>query len=136
MAKKKSKRSEAKYRNYIVAGIRTSFARYHPKYQEIVDRQRREQPRYKKDGSESLVKDVSHECEKCGELVKEFDIDHKEPVIELGKSYTDYTLDELEARINCNPLNLWLICVICHDEKTALEKKIATEIKKQKKGKT
>jgi len=47
------------------------------------------------------------------------EVDHKEEVIEIGKTLTDYSIIDLWWRINCDVNNLQLLCRECHAKKTA-----------------
>lgn len=81
-------------------------------------------PRYNKDGSRSKVDDVSYRCTYCLELVKEYDVDHVEPVGERppwpptgNGEWERYFL-----RVDCSRANLVLSCKPCHRTKSAQEK--------------
>ena len=55
-------------------------------------------------------------------MQKEIEIDHIEPVIEFGKTRSDYTIQEIYERIDCDIENLQRLCKECHKQKTKDEK--------------
>jgi len=133
MAKKKSKRTQQRFWNGVVSCIRTNFARYSPKYEDVKNSRKIKEDRYKQDGELHKVKSAWIVCDLCNLKVKEneINIDHIDPVIALDKKSSDYTLDEIFRRIDCDESNLQVICKECHDKKTAEEK----EIRKQNRNK-
>jgi 5-methylcytosine-specific restriction endonuclease McrA len=85
-----------------------------------------------------------YKCNGCGgdEFKNtELHIDHIETVIELNKTYHEYTLDELCLRIfgmtewdgPINWGNFQTLCKECHDKKTNLEKAERASNKRKKK---
>ena len=117
--------------NAVVSAMRVAFARYSPKIGEVIQNARVERLRKNKDGSTAKKPEVWHMCAQCKELCKTYDIDHREPVVEIGKTYRDYTFDEYFQRLNCDISNLQLLCTKCHDEKTIIEKNLRQEEKKK-----
>lgn len=128
------KRTQARFENAIISGMRTAFARYSPKYLEVLMAARIEKDNINKDGSVSKVKSVWYKCNVCGELSKagSVDIDHIVPVVEIGKSRHDYNLQEFKDRLDCDISNLQVICEECHNKKTEEEKVFKKQ--KNKKG--
>lgn len=131
--KKVKTRTYKKYRTAIINGMRKSWAWYHPKYGEELLKRRVEIPKHKKDGELSKVPEVWYRCDLCCELAKELDCDHIDPVVPAGLTYHDLTLDEYEARLDCDVANLQYICTPCHDFKSTLEKDQRKQLKKDKK---
>lgn len=131
MAKKKKSRTQARYWNALVSAFRTSFSRYHPTYEEVSKKARVELPKYKKNGELAKKGDVYYKCNECSELVKEYNIDHKDTVVPLFTESKYMSLDEIDERIRCdvNPDNLQVICKPCHDEKTEKEEETRKELK-------
>ena len=117
------KRTQNKFLNSIISCMRTAFARYSPKYEEVIKGARVEKEKINKDGSVSKRPAVWYTCNSCNNLTKKVDIDHIEPIIEPGKTYKDYTLDEILARLDCSVDNLQVLCQDCHKEKTTEERK-------------
>jgi len=117
------KRTQNQFENAVISGARRAFARYSPKYQEVLEASRVELPRVLKDGTHGKVNEVWHTCNVCKELQKKVDIDHIEPVIEIGKSRKDYHLGEYIERLDCSIMNLQVICEACHNEKSLHETK-------------
>lgn len=64
-----------------------------------------------------------------------FAVDHIEPLIPTHLSLEDMSWDEIINRLWCEENNLQAICPICHDTKTAKERKERTLNKKGKKKK-
>jgi hypothetical protein len=118
------KRTQAKFENGVISAAKVSFARNSPKYGEVLARCRVTRPRMLKDGARGKVDEVWSRCEKCLELVKDIEVDHRQPVIEIGKTRRDYTLDQIIARLDCDISNLQALCISCHDEKTAMEREL------------
>jgi len=121
--KKPKQRTDNKLQNAIIQGMRLAFSRYSIKYLSVVQKQRVELPILKKDGAVSKKKEVWHECVLCHKLQKRLQVDHINPVIELGKTRKDYTLDEYFKRLDCDESNLQAICKECHAAKTLQENK-------------
>lgn len=83
-----------------------------------------EQLKFKKDGTPHAVPDVSYRCASCKDLCKEYNVDHVKPI---GKQPAwpitgDGSWERYWMRVFCNRSNLQLLCVPCHDLKTAEEK--------------
>lgn len=118
------KRTENKFINAVIAGIRTAFKRYSPNYEQVLLRSRKEYDKYNKDNSLSKKKMVLYTCEICNNEFssKEIEVDHIQPVIDIDKTRSDYTIQEIFDRINCDISNLQLICKKCHEDKTKKEK--------------
>lgn len=129
--KRAKKKTEAAFEGKIRSAMRVAFTRHAPVYEEAKKRQRVETPKYNKDGSLSKRPDVSYRCESCDLLYKdnEVDVDHIEPVVEIGKKGSDYTFDEYYKRMNCDISNLQVLCGPCHDKKTLRERKARMEFK-------
>ena len=126
------KRTQNKFLNAAVSAMRVAFARYSPKVGELLEKSRVELPKYKKDGTLAKKPAVWFRCALCTELVKQpnTEVDHIEPVVEIGKTRSDYTLDEYIKRLDCDPSNLQLICKLCHKHKSGEERKKRQEAKK------
>lgn len=65
-------------------------------------------------------------CPLCGkyEAKSKMPVDHKEPLIAIGKTLTNYTWDAIiEERLWCEPSNLQAICIDCHKLKSKTEAK-------------
>lgn len=127
------KRTDNHYRNTIYSTIKLNFARYAPTYDERLKQNRIEIPKYNKDGSLSKVPEVWYLCDSCGKKEKSdcVNVDHIEPVVEIGMSTKDYNFEEYYERINCDINNLQVLCAECHDSKTAEEQKARMEFKKK-----
>ena len=116
------KRTQNKFYNAIIGAIRIAFARYSPQVGQLMANARVEIPKKNKDGSLSKRPEVWSKCNICKKLTKKIEIDHIGPVVEIGKTYKDYTWDELIQRIDCNLENLQVICPNCHKDKTKQER--------------
>ncbi len=83
-----------------------------------------EQKKYNKNGTIAKIKSVFYVCDSCNKYFKssEVAVDHIEPVVEIGKATTDYSLDEYLNRLDCDIENLQVLCKTCHDYKTFQEK--------------
>lgn len=64
-------------------------------------------------------------CDGCNKdfQSKDTEVHHINPVVELDKHYTDYTLDEYWWRLWCPTSELQLLCKTCHSEITAEQNK-------------
>jgi hypothetical protein len=77
-------------------------------------------------------------CSICGKAFKpkEIELHHEPEVVEIGKHYTDYTLDELKARLWCGYGKLIPLCKSCHSKITAEQQEERHRIdKEERKGK-
>jgi len=129
----KTYRTQNKFENACIAGIRKAWALYSPKYAEVYSKVSRRARKKNKDGSLSKRIHILIICPICGELKCKAatEIDHIEPVIELHKTRHDYTLEEIKQRIDCDISNLRVICKVCHKKKTAEERAIRKKKPKQ-----
>ncbi len=71
-----------------------------------------------------------YQCESCGAMVKDIEIDHIDPVVPIDVKTSDLSLDEYYSNLFCDPENLQAICNNCHTTKTDLENKARLETKK------
>lgn len=139
--KKKSRtplvRTDKNFHNRIIRAIRIAFPRYSPKYKEVLEKNRVEQKKYNKNGTIAKRNAVFYVCDVCGSYNKssEVAIDHIQPVVEIGKTSYDYTLDEYVARLDCDVDNLQVLCKKCHDDKTFQEKEQRKQINARRKVK-
>ena len=64
-------------------------------------------------------------CNVCGEAhpTNKTFIDHIDPVVPIGMTYKDITLEEYMENMWCDKSNLQLICKDCHHEKSQAENK-------------
>jgi 5-methylcytosine-specific restriction endonuclease McrA len=75
-------------------------------------------------------------CPLCGVLdaKSNFEVDHRSPVIPvdttLERMIDEKGWDELVNRIWCEPENLLAICEVCHDKKSAEERKLRKRSRK------
>lgn len=124
-------RITSKERNLIKGSIRRAFSRSELRKQ-ILNR--------------TIVKDYTDisrprvktwcRCELCGALTPKsyIEIDHIQPVIELGKQFlVDVSSDEFINNLWSESSNLQGICETCHDKKTSIERKIRTTLNRAKK---
>lgn len=61
-------------------------------------------------------------------------IDHIDPLLEIGKTIEDYNWDELVERLWCDPSNLQAVCTPCHKAKSKEENALRRKIKKERKN--
>jgi hypothetical protein len=73
-------------------------------------------------------------CCECGESygTNKVNVDHKEPVVPIGKTINDLTVQECFDRIWCDKSNLQVLCNDCHDVKTKEERLERKKAKVQK----
>ena len=77
--------------------------------------------RIKQKGNKYLYK-----CDGCGKLctTREFQIDHINSVVPIGKKYYEMTIQEFYDRLFAPPEELQLLCKdTCHHTKTQMENK-------------
>lgn len=74
-------------------------------------------------------------CNECGLIFPAYQaqVDHREPLIEVGKSLEDYTWDEIADRLWCDISNLNVMDKDCHKLKSRLESKERRRIKNEQK---
>lgn len=74
-------------------------------------------------------------CDHCANTFDSsgINVDHIEPVIPIGVSFVDLTLEEVIDRLWCNEDNLQILCKECHALKSKAETKERKRIRKQKK---
>ena len=105
----------------IRSGLRQAFIR--SKYKsEYLDKFKQTIPRYTKSGKLHKTPWVKYQCEECKELFKsdEINVDH---IDKIGSFKTAEDIREFFFRIWCSYDNLQVLCVQCHDDKTAEEKR-------------
>jgi len=68
-----------------------------------------------------------YKCASCGEefTLKDINMDHIDPVVDPAVGFVDW--DTYIERLFCDESNYQALCVGCHKEKTASEKRIAKE---------
>ena len=75
-------------------------------------------------------------CTHCKVLVSkysEFNIDHINPVVEMGKKTSDYTIAEYYDRVhNVSITDLQLLCKECHNKKSKGEEKRRRDLNPKK----
>ena len=73
-------------------------------------------------------------CTECGTIDAQYlmDVDHREPVVPIDRSFADMSMDEALDRQWCELEKLDVLCSDCHDGKTAIENKERRRIKKGK----
>lgn len=126
---KTNPRITKKERGLIKGGIRRAFSRSELRQKAIaesrVDHYDPTRPRVKK----------WSRCSKCQKLVPTYqvELDHKDPIIPVDKSFEDMSLDEVVDRTWCDERLLQPMCPECHELKTQAENKIRRENKKNKK---
>jgi len=121
MATAKKKRPPYNQNATIRGALRRAFARS-PVVQEIMNESRREEPRYKKDGSLAKKPWVKRQCQVCSNWVgsTKIAVDHINPVVSVDDGFQDW--NEFVDRLWCDKKNLQRICNDCHDVKTQHER--------------
>jgi len=124
-----NKRISVKERNLIKGALRRVFSRSDLRRQAIDAIVVKHQ-----DSKRARVKTWC-KCPECGKLdaKSNFQVDHIIPLVELSKSLTDYTWDEIVDRLWCDASNLKAICIECHKAKSKLEAKQRRAFKKGEK---
>lgn len=121
--------AKAKYNeNAAIRGaIRRTFSRS-PVVRQVLQKVRREVPRYCKDGTRAKKDSVQYQCQTCKEYVgsTKVAVDHIEPVIE-ETGFVDW--NTFVTRLFCGPENLAPICETCHKDKTNRERRARQLIK-------
>lgn len=123
-------RITAKERGLIKGAIRRAFSRSDLR-QKIMARARIEHSDPAKPRCKKWIK-----CEVCKSPSPEWssDVDHIDPLIPIGKTMAEMSMDELIDRTWCPEENLQAICSDCHDVKTKKEREERTAINRAKKG--
>lgn len=139
-------------RNQLIRGMRKQFMMSELR-KEALNRARTSVLKIKKDGTvqQRLCKKTgkmvpmythTYTCEKCirhGLTKQDAKVDHISPVQpydiqakEIGSA--KFSLGAYVDRLWCSLDNLWVLCKTCHDQKTALEKKIRARWRAHFKG--
>lgn len=108
--------------NSVIRGaIRRTFARS-PVIREIMMENRKEFPKFNKDGSRAKKDAVCYLCNVCKKYVSstKISVDHIEPVISVDEGFIDW--NEFVNRLYCGKENLQVICDDCHQVKTNKER--------------
>ena len=127
--KKRSKKPKTFNKDSLIKGaLRRVFARS-PQVREILNKNKKIEPLYNKDGTLSKRYAVYHLCNICQKWVRgKMSVDHIDPVVSIdGKQYDWNTFIE---KLFCGPENLQCTCKKCHAAKTAMERKIREANKK------
>jgi 5-methylcytosine-specific restriction endonuclease McrA len=130
---------DKKIRNLLISAIKKVWHR-HPRRLQVLQRVRIERQEFKKDGMPRARPSIFYKCDECGALAKgqrskshpQIHVDHIDPVVPLT-GYDNLTWDGYIKRLFCDPSNLQAICNICHDQKTANERRQRVEIRKSNK---
>lgn len=129
--KRKKTRTQNKFENAIISGMRRAFSMYSPKYEEALSLARFEMPKRTSTGKVSKVPEVRYLCNECKLKYpkNKVEVDHVDNLIELHKTRKDYTLDELLARLDCPIDQLQVLCLNCHSQKSSLDRKKRQKLK-------
>lgn len=114
--------------NSVIRGaLRRAFARS-PLVVEILNESRKEEPRFKKDGTRHKKNWVKRQCQVCQHWHPSSSIvvDHIIPVVSVDDGFQDW--NQFVDRLWCDKSNLQRICDTCHDKKTH-EERIARLLK-------
>lgn len=122
-------RITAKERGLIKGAIRRAFSRSDLR-EKIIARARILHQDPAKPRCKKWIK-----CEVCKSPSPEWSsqVDHIEPLIPIGKTMADMSMDELIDRTWCSEDNLQAICSTCHDAKTKIEREARTAANRAKK---
>lgn len=73
-------------------------------------------------------------CESCGQMEAKSNVqvDHRKPLVPVGRTLEDMTWDGVVDRLWCDASNLQILCKPCHKEKTKAENKERRLLKKNK----
>jgi 5-methylcytosine-specific restriction endonuclease McrA len=148
MAKKLKKKRKWVLRASLISAIRRLFS-ISPVKKLVLENAKVPHKATKKDGSASKAKRVKYKCCTCNKLFdyKEIQVDHEEPVIDIGgwKDWNTYVermfvgidfFDEenITKEMRQNILSkLTVKCIPCHNEKSAVENKARKRVKKRTK---
>ena len=105
----------------IRGAVRRTFSRS-PIVREVLQKVRREVPKYNKDGTRAKKDSVQYQCAICKEYVgsTKIAVDHIEPVIHPTHGFKDW--NEFVSRLFCDASNLQPVCEDCHQKKTNAER--------------
>lgn len=105
----------------IRGALRRVFSRS-PVVREVLMKNRREVPKYRKDGTRAKRDAVQYQCNLCNEWVgsTKIAVDHIEPVISVDEGFIDF--NTFIERLFCDADNLQPICETCHRLKTNAER--------------
>lgn len=115
--------SPNKVKQEVIGAVRGAWTRYDLERKAVVQEARREYLRFNKDGTVSKRPDVFHTCKQCQQEVKEYHVDHVDPVGKqpLWPITGDGRWERYFMRIFCSRINLQVLCIECHASKTRTE---------------
>jgi 5-methylcytosine-specific restriction endonuclease McrA len=128
-AKLKNSRITKKELGLIKGGLRRTFGRSELRQRVIASAI---VPGYK-DPKRKAVK-FWVKCETCGkmEAKSNVQVDHRQPVVPVDRSFEDMNIDEVVNRMWCEEKNLAIVCKPCHNSKTKEENKERRRLKKER----
>jgi hypothetical protein len=117
--------TEARFNQFVRSALRAAFRRWPPKFEVLKNAhtERRLNPK-----SGKLAK--HYKCASCGLdfPMKEVQIDHKKPVVDVKKGFVSW--DQFVERLYCEAKDLQVLCKhICHAVKSKEERSKRKELK-------
>lgn len=121
--------TEARYRAFIVSGLRKITFRWGPK---VEAKKLARHPNKFHNANGRLV--FHSICKLCQNVIPETEstVDHIEPVIDPATGFKSW--DEYIERLFCEADGFQVLCRACHDQKTYSERKVSTERKRRLKS--
>lgn len=125
--------TEARYKAFIISGLRACSRRYPPKFETLVE------ARTEKRINKKTKRLAQHyRCNACkGDFPSaEVQVDHKVPVVCPEQGFVDW--NTYIPRLFCDKSNLQVLCTTCHNNKTKQEKtsSLSTKVSKPKKARS
>lgn len=73
-------------------------------------------------------------CAACGSVqgLGKINVDHRDPVIPVGKHYSELSWHQFLSRLWCSEDNLQVLCVTCHKAKSKEEARVRKEARRCK----
>lgn len=117
--------SQARFNSFIKSALRGASRRWPPKYTCLAGAYSG-----KRVNASTGRVGKHYRCARCGGdfPAKQVQVDHIRPIIDPQVGFTSW--DDVINNMFCEQDNLQVLCTACHSDKTAKEKQLAKEYKK------
>lgn len=111
--------TDGRLKSFLTSVIRAGFRKYPAKYEAL-----NAAKRGKKMNPATGRLAEHYECNKCHKefVAKDVQVDHVKPVVDPKVGFVNW--DVFIKRLYCTADNLQVLCIPCHEKKTAKERKV------------